>query len=252
MEHTELKKVIESLLFASGRPLTAKEIQAVFDEEISGGVIHEVLDSLKKEYEEQGRGFGLEEISGGYQLRTKPEFAAWVQKLEQRRPPRLSSPALESLAIIAYRQPVTRPEVEHIRGVDSGAVLKGLLERRFIRVVGKKDEPGRPLIYATTPEFLALFGLRDLSDMPSLKDFEEKAAAENAAAAEEREEKGEGLFEDTAEMALRLADLGDEEREALDLLEKGLQELKEVEKGLEPAGGTPSGGTPLDKAEGNP
>ncbi|MDO8462174.1 MAG: SMC-Scp complex subunit ScpB [Deltaproteobacteria bacterium] len=250
MEHSEMKKVIEAILFASGRPLSVGEIRAAFDEEVSTGMIHEILELLKGEYEQQGRAFRLVEVGGGYQLRTGLEWAPWLRKLEQKRPPRLSVPALETLAIVAYRQPVTRPELEEVRGVDSGGVLKGLLDRRLVRVIGKKDEPGCPLIYATTPEFLSTFGLKDLSDLPSPKDFEERAVAAVSAA---RENEVEPLFEDTSSLALRLSEMDDEEKEAFNLLEKGLKDLKDIEKGLEglneeqPLGGSPLGESPLDK-----
>jgi segregation and condensation protein B len=115
----------------------------------------------------------MQEVSGGYQLRTRPEYADFLRKLGQSRPFRFSRPALESLSIIAYRQPVTRSEIEYLRGVDSGSVVKTLLEKRLIRILGKKDVPGKPMIYGTTKEFLELFGLSDLSALPTLREFSE-------------------------------------------------------------------------------
>ena len=112
-------------------------------------------------------------MAGGYQLRTRPEYADYLRRLGHSRPFKFSRPALETLAIIAYRQPVTRSEIEYLRGVDSGSVLKTLLEKRLLRILGKKDVPGKPMIYGTTREFLELFGLPDLSALPTLREFSE-------------------------------------------------------------------------------
>ena len=135
----------------------------------------------------RARGVMLEEVAGGYQLRTPKEHALYVRKLLAAKPPRLSRPLLETLAIIAYRQPVTRPEIEQLRGVDSGGVLETLLERRLVRIAGRKEAPGRPIMYATSPEFLEVFGLRDLESLPDLEEFkelEERGAQEAADARE--------------------------------------------------------------------
>ena len=145
-------------------------------------------DAIKKALGEMlvgygGRGVVLEEVAGGYQLRTPKEHALYVRKLLAAKPPRLSRPLLETLAIIAYRQPVTRPEIEQLRGVDSGGVLETLLERRLVRIDGRKEAPGRPIMYATSPEFLEIFGLRDLDGLPDLEEFkelEERGAQEAA------------------------------------------------------------------------
>src|SRR5690242_1810076 len=120
-----------------------------------------------------GRGVVLEEVAGGYQLRTPKEHAPYVRKLLAAKPPRLSRPLLETLAIVAYRQPVTRPEIEQLRGVDSGGVLETLLERRLVRIAGRKEAPGRPIMYATSPEFLEVFGLRDLEGLHNHEEFKE-------------------------------------------------------------------------------
>jgi segregation and condensation protein B len=119
------------------------------------------------------RGIALEEVAGGYQLRTPREHALYVRKLLAAKPPRLSRPLLETLAIVAYRQPITRPEIEQLRGVDSGGVLDTLLERRLIKIAGRKEAPGRPIVYATSTEFLEVFGLRDLDGLPDLEEFKE-------------------------------------------------------------------------------
>ncbi len=118
----------------------------------------------------------LEEVAGGYQLRTPKEHALYVRKLLAAQPPRLSRPLLETVAIIAYRQPITRPEIEQLRGVDTGGVLETLLERRLIKIAGRKEAPGRPMMYATTPEFLEVFSLKDLESLPDLKSFRKSNA----------------------------------------------------------------------------
>src|SRR5262249_18742687 len=126
-----------------------------------------------REYEAQGRAFEIWEVAGGYQLRTRPEYAAYLRLLHRERPLRLSRPALETLAVVAYRQPVTRAEVEAVRGVEVDAVLKSLLERQLVRVAGHREVPGRPLLYATTKRFLEVFGLGRIEDLPTLREMEE-------------------------------------------------------------------------------
>ena len=128
--------------------------------------IRTVLADLKADFHREARGVMLEEVAGGYQLRTPKEHALYVRKLLAARPPRLSRPMMETLAIIAYRQPITRPEIEQLRGVDSGAVLETLTERRLVKIAGRKEAPGRPIMYATTSEFLQTFGLKDLDSPP--------------------------------------------------------------------------------------
>jgi segregation and condensation protein B len=172
MEREKLQSVLESLLFASERPLGVKELRATI-EEVETSVLVEVLGELAEGYRAQGRGFQLLEVAGGYQLRTSPENAEWVRKLLGAKPMRLSRAALETLAIIAYRQPVTRAEIEDVRGVDAGGVLKVLLERRLVKILGKKEEVGRPMLYGTSKEFLEFFGLKDLKQLPTLREFHE-------------------------------------------------------------------------------
>lgn len=179
MTRTRNKTVIEALLFASSRPLTLENLA-----EITGLVkpgVRELLEELKEEYEAQDRGFGLTEVAGGYQLRTLPGFSEEVAKLFQvksRR--RFTRSSLETLSIIAYRQPVTRAGIEHIRGVDSGAVLKTLLTQAMIRILGRKEAPGRPILYGTTREFLEYFGLRDIESLPTLEEVTELLEEEGA------------------------------------------------------------------------
>ena len=165
-----LKAIVESLLFASDTPLTVDKIKSVLETE-DRKTIREVLTSLAEEYESGKHGFFLTEVAGGFQLRTRPEYRQWVRRLKETRPARLSRAALETLAIVAYKQPVLRSDVEYLRGVDSGGTLRTLLERRLIRVMGRKDLPGRPMIYGTTKQFLELFDFKDLSELPTLKEL---------------------------------------------------------------------------------
>jgi len=171
LDTSELKAIVESLIFVSESPLRAERIAETID--VEKARVQTVLNALCEEYRHQSRGFVLEEIAGGYQFRTRPEYVEWVRRLNKTRPFRFSRAALETLAIIAYRQPITRAEIEFLRGVDSGGVVKTLLDRHLIRILGKKDIPGRPMIYGTTRDFLELFGLRDLSVLPTLKEFSE-------------------------------------------------------------------------------
>ncbi len=171
-----LKDIIESLLFVSDEPLTIERLKGVLTP-AEGADIRTALNGLIADYETRGGGFHLKEIAGGYQLRTRPEFSEWIARLVQPRAPRLSKAALETLAIIAYKQPVIRSDVEHIRGVDCGGVIRVLLERNLIRVLGRKEIPGRPLIYATTKRFLEVFDLKDLKDLPTPKEIEDMGQA---------------------------------------------------------------------------
>jgi segregation and condensation protein B len=168
----DLKAIVESLLFAADAPLTVEKIRSVLETEDSQA-IRSVLTGLMEEYDNQKRGFFLKEVAGGYQLRTRPQCREWVRRMRQSRPARLSRAAMETLAIIAYKQPVLRSDVEQLRGVDCGGVLRSLLERGIIRVLGRKDLPGRPMLYGTTKRFLEIFDLKDLSDLPTLEDLEE-------------------------------------------------------------------------------
>ena len=173
MDTHDLVPLVEAMIFAADGPIKTERIAEALDRPPAD--IREAIESLEVDYAERPRGFFLQEVAGGYQLRTHPEYADYLRKLGRSRPFRFSRPALESLAIIAYRQPVTRAEIEYLRGVDSGSVLKTLLEKRLVRILGKKDVPGKPMIYGTTKEFLELFGLPDLSSLPTLSEFSELA-----------------------------------------------------------------------------
>jgi segregation and condensation protein B len=168
----DVKNIIESLLFVAEDSLTIDSIKKVLDSTDSN-VIRNVLNELSSEYEARKGGFFLREVAGGYQIRTRPEYSRWIRRLLRPKPLRLSNATLETLAIVAYKQPVIRSDIEHLRGVDCGGILRMLLERKLIRVVGRKEIPGRPMIYMTTKKFLELFELKDIKDLPSPKEIEE-------------------------------------------------------------------------------
>lgn len=166
-----LKNIIESLIFVSETPLTIDRIQKT----VPDAQIHEIrsaIQALIKEHESRKGGFFLKEVAGGYQFRTCPEYHEWIKNFIQPNPVRLSRAALETLAIIAYKQPVIRNDIEHIRGVDCGGIIRTLMERKLVRILGRKEIPGRPLIYATTRYFLEFFDLKDLKDLPTPKEIE--------------------------------------------------------------------------------
>jgi len=175
MEESEKKSLLEALLFLSGEPLTAaslKAIAGVEEPEIRG-----LMDSLINDYRSRDGGILITEIANGYQMVTNTRYAPWLRKLKgSQASAKLSMPALETLAIIAYKQPLIKAEVEQIRGVSSDGVIKTLLERRLIRIMGRKEAPGKPLLYGTTKEFLQHFGLKDLTELPTLKDFAREEA----------------------------------------------------------------------------
>lgn len=161
--------VVEALLFASDTPVEAERIQEVLDLGSPAEARALVLD-LKARYEAEDRGLQIVEVGGGFRMVTRPEVAPWLVRLAKSRTrSRLSRSALETLAIVAYRQPVSRPEIDVVRGVNSDAVLENLLDRRLIRIAGRKDAPGRPFLYESTREFLVAFGLRDLSELPQVE-----------------------------------------------------------------------------------
>jgi segregation and condensation protein B len=169
-EHA-LKPVLEGLLFVSDSPIKLDALSEILHEWDREALL-DGIRQIKKDCEEDSRGLELVEVAGGYQFRTKPQWAEWVNRLKKSKPVKLSQSALETLAIIAYRQPVIRPTIEEIRGVDSGWVVRSLLEKGLIRIVGRKEIAGRPLIYGTTKTFLELFNLNTLSDLPTLKEVE--------------------------------------------------------------------------------
>ncbi len=170
MDEREKKSLLEALLFFSGEPLTPSALKLVT--EMDEPEIRSVMGKLITDYRGTDRGILIAEVAGGYQMITNPCFAPWIKKLKGSQvSSKLSLPALETLAIIAYRQPIIKTEVEQIRGVNADGVIKTLLDRRLIKIMGKKEAPGKPLLYGTTREFLQYFGLKDLAELPTLRDL---------------------------------------------------------------------------------
>ena len=258
MDPTTLKPIIEAMIFVADEPLTEGTILAALaDGGVERGDVRTVLDMIEQEWNaDAARGIGLSQVAGGYQFRTKPMHADWLRRLNVPKPMRLSGPALETLAIVAYRQPIVRSEIERVRGVDSGAVLKTLLERRLLRIVGRRDEPGQPLLYGTTKEFLEIFNLNALNELPTLKDIEElmrerrtlteSAPAPALSAEGEDEEQTEvaDLCEDEEETEIipkrqvadgeEAEDPDEKDMEALSDLEQSLKDLRRLERSIFP------------------
>lgn len=166
------KAIIEALILTSEVPLTLEKVHAIL-KDIEKSEVKKLIEELVSEYNARLSGIYLAEVAGGFQFRTRPELSSWVKKLKGTKPATLSPAALETLAIIAYRQPIVKAEIEDIRGVDVSGPLKGLLEKKIIRIVGRKDVPGKPIIYGTTKKFLEIFDLKDLSELPTLRELKE-------------------------------------------------------------------------------
>jgi segregation and condensation protein B len=175
MDRHELKHAIEGLLFASEKPLGVEEINLAFEKSLEPGEIRSLVEELKSEYETECRGFRLCEIAGGYQLLTDPGLSPILKRFyHAREKKKISQASLETLSVIAYKQPVTRAEIEFIRGVNVDGALKTILEKGLVCITGRKDMPGRPMLYGTTPGFLEHFGLKSLEELPTLKEFSVK------------------------------------------------------------------------------
>ena len=173
MERDELKSIVENVLLAADQPVNVAELEKIFLNTAEKNDLQVILGELKEEY--QSRNLQILEVADGYQLCTRHEFNEWIRKfLKLDRSSRLSQPSLDTLSIIAYKQPLTRQEVDDIRGVDSSGVVKTLLEKKVIGPAGRKKVPGRPIMYRTTQKFLEYFGLKDLSDLPTLEDLKEE------------------------------------------------------------------------------
>lgn len=170
MEERERQQIIEALLFSSPHVLTSKQLADILSCESQA--IQEVVATINREYEETQRAFHIESVSGGWQFRTRPQFRPWIQKLEPIKPIRLSLPTVETLAIIAYKQPITRTSIEAIRGVDCSYTVRTLLQKKLIKIVGKEAIPGRPILYGTSKQFLEVFGLTDLKSLPPLSELQ--------------------------------------------------------------------------------
>ncbi len=171
---SQVRGIIESLIFVSEVPLSLAKIKSVLSM-YTHAEITEALNELLEKYASDEHGFFLVEVAQGYQFRSKPEYGEWIRKLKKITPAKLSRAALETLAIVAYKQPILRAEVEAIRGVDVGGVLRLLLEKRLIKILGRQNVPGRPMIYGTTQRFLEFFSLKDISSLPTLEEIGEVA-----------------------------------------------------------------------------
>lgn len=211
-----LMSIIESILFAAEKPMTVKNLRRLLREPTANQIrlaLKQIISDTKE------RGVVVVQVAGGFVMRTSPRNARWVQKFLQARPVRLSRAQLETLALVAYRQPVTRAEIEHVRGVDSGAVLTGLLERDLVRIAGRKEEPGRPMLYGTTVKFLELFNLMSLKDLPDLQEFKELSdATKDVLRKKMEDEEIEALGQEVIDFAER----GEDELE--DALEDALED----------------------------
>ena len=168
----EIKPIVESLIFAAEEPITLRKLVDIVGD-IDSAQVLEAVAQLKNDYDTQGRSFQIEEIAGGYQLFTKPEYYEWIAKLRKKSgETKLSQAALETLAIIAYKQPILRADLESIRGVQSGQIIRLLMEKDLVKVVGRDESLGHPLLYGTTKRFLEYFGLKDLKDLPNIEELE--------------------------------------------------------------------------------
>lgn len=216
MDAREKRRIVEALILSSPEPISAARLAEMIPY-CKPGQAKDLVNELNTEYAEQDRAFEIWEVAGGYQIRTRAEFSGYLQKLQKERALRLSQAALETLAVVAYRQPVTRAEIEDVRGVDAGATVKSLLDRQLIRIAGHREVPGRPMLYGTTRRFLEVFGLESLKQLPNLRELDELAqehgllepeeeAVEDAEAAPADASADEGAG-DTDEA--RLADEGD-------------------------------------------
>jgi len=174
MEAKEKRRIIEALVLSSPEPISAEKLAEIIPY-CKPGQAKDLVNELNTEYAEQERAFEIWDVAGGFQIRTRAEFSGYLQKLQKERALRLSPAALETLAIIAYRQPTTRAEIEEVRGVDAGATVRSLLERHLIRIAGQREVPGRPMLYATTRRFLEVFGIENLKNLPSLRELDELA-----------------------------------------------------------------------------
>ncbi|MEP9411227.1 MAG: SMC-Scp complex subunit ScpB [Candidatus Brocadia sp.] len=168
----EIKPIVESLIFAAEEPITLRKLTDII-EGVDSAQIQEAIIQLKNDYEVQGRSFQIEEIAGGYQLFTKPVYYEWIAKLRKKSvEAKLSQAAMETLAIIAYKQPILRVDLEAIRGVHSGQIIRLLMEKDLVKVVGRDESLGHPLLYGTTKKFLEYFGLKDIKDLPKIEELE--------------------------------------------------------------------------------
>jgi segregation and condensation protein B len=245
----DVRAILEAVIFASPEPVTERQLAHVL-EVVAKEDRDAALQELRVEYERTGRGLQLVDVAGGYQITTRPEYNDWVRELlDPKTPTRLTIQALETLAVIAYKQPVTLPEVIELRGVKSGGVLKTLLEKRLIRIVGRKEVVGRPILYGTTKQFLLHFGLRDLSELPKIEEFAEVLGEEVDVAGLKR------AIEAPAPVEVPL-DFGPGDGQSDEAGPSGAGDeamtASSAETGPDPQAGAPSGGVDVDgeKSEG--
>jgi len=233
LEDQQLKSAIEALLFVAGSPLSPERFKGIF-EDVEKDRIEAQLAALRDDYAARDGGVMLTEIAGGWQFATRPEHAGWIRKFKAVKvSTRLSRPALETLAVIAYKQPVTRAEIEAIRGVSVDGIVRTLMERRLIKIVGKKDVAGKPMLFGTSTEFLQHFGLKDLSALPTLKEFQELDAREEAMV----EATGSGGADESAPAATDEALLEETDNSGADSAPEATDEVP-VETGAPPEGQT--------------
>ena len=183
--------IIEAVLVSADTPVTPGRLLALFDG-LNGRDLREAIDALKAQYEANGNAFTITEVAGGFQLATRQEYGAWLRKFHDRNPVRLSQAALETLAIVAFKQPITRAELDTVRGVNSGGVLHTLMELNLIRLTGRSEAVGKPMLFGTTKEFLIHFGLRSLADLPKPKELQELLAAGEQQAQAREQAPGDG------------------------------------------------------------
>jgi len=172
MDKEKSKRIVEALLFVSDKPVSVDALKDVL-KEVEPTEIRSLVEELNAEYISSGRSFSVKEIAGGFQMLTDPVYSRWISALYKRPPDRLTGPSLETLAIVAYKQPITRTDIEAIRGVNVDGVLRTLEDRQLVKTKGRLDAPGRPILYVTTGEFLQHFGLKSLEELPKLKEFKE-------------------------------------------------------------------------------
>ena len=217
MEANEKRRIVEALVLSCSEPISAAKLAEVIPY-CTEGQAKDLINELNTEYVEQDRAFEIWEVAGGFQIRTRAEFSGYLQKLQKERALRLSPAALETLAIIAYRQPATRAEIEDVRGVDAGATVRSLLERHLIRIAGQREVPGRPMLYGTTRRFLEVFGLENLKNLPTLRELDELAREQGLVAlssetdeTSEAEESAGGPIDEDAPVGMKnLAEIDDE------------------------------------------
>jgi segregation and condensation protein B len=204
LSEARVRTVVETLLFLAERPRSVEDLRLATG--IEPARLEKALDQLSGHFRDGVSGIVLHEVAGGWQLRTSPDNSDFARRFLRVKPQRLTRAALETLAIVAYRQPVTRPEIEEIRGVDCGAVVKALLERKLVKILGKKEEPGRPILYGTTREFLEFFSLKDLASLPTLREFHELSEEHREIVEKQPEPEGpgiSGLVDELKDEALR-------------------------------------------------